>query len=113
MSGGEGFDDLDAEEKVKYCQAELAATLAKLDDAIARMTQLRTEIEDPGGLVRITLGHDGRLLSLFIEENIGQRLTNLQLEELLNRLFDSGNAAMRLSRSEFWETIGDFPPPRL
>jgi hypothetical protein len=107
-----GFDDLGPEEKVKFSEAEIAATLAKLDDAIARMAALRTEVEDPDGLIRFTLGDDGRLLTLFIHDNVGQRLTNLDLEDKLNRLLDAGNQAMRLSRKEFWASLDDFPPPQ-
>ena len=108
-----GFHDLDPEEKVKFSEAEIAATLAKLDDAIARIAALRTEVEDPDGLIRFTLGDDGRLLTLFMHENIGQMLTNRDLEDRLNRLFDRGNEAMRLSRSEFWSSLTEFPPPQV
>ena len=51
------FGDLSPEEKVKFSQAEIPATLATLNDAIARRMALRTEVEDPGGLVRYTFGH--------------------------------------------------------
>jgi hypothetical protein len=112
VTDASGFDDLGPEEKVKFSEAEIAATLAKLDDAIARMAALRTDVEDPDGLIRFTLGDDGRLLTLFIDDNVGQLLTNLALEEKLNRLLDAGNQAMRLSRSEFWATLDDFPPPQ-
>ena len=40
----------------------------QLDDMIATLTGLRIEVEDPDGLVRFTLGDDGRLLSLFIDD---------------------------------------------
>jgi hypothetical protein len=72
-----GFDDLGPEEKVKFSEAEIAATLAKLDDAIARMAALRTDVEDPDGLIRFTLGDDRWLLTLFIHDNVGQLLTTL------------------------------------
>jgi hypothetical protein len=101
VTDSSGFDDL-PEEKVKFSEAEIAATLAKLDDAIARMVALCTEVEDPDGLIRFTLGDDGRLLTLFIQDNVAQLLTNIDLEDKLNRLLDTGNQAMRLSRNEFW-----------
>jgi len=41
----------------------------------------------PDGLIRVTLGDDGRLR-------------------------DAGNEAMRLSRSEFWATLDNFAPPQ-
>jgi len=111
VTDSSGFDDLGPEEKVKFSENEIAATLAKLDDAIARMAALRTDVEDPDGLIRFTLGDDGRLLTLFIQDNVGQLLTNLDLEDKLNRLLDAGNQAMRLSRSEFWASLDDFAPP--
>jgi hypothetical protein len=110
VTDASGFDDLEPEEKVKFSEAEIASTLAKLDDAIARMAALRTEVEDPDGLIRFTLGDDGRLLTLFIQDNVGQLLSNLDLEERLNSLFDAGNQAMRLSRDEFWATLDDVVP---
>ena len=45
--------------------------LAKLDDAIARIAALRTDVEDPDGLIRFTLSDDGRLVSLYIADNVG------------------------------------------
>jgi hypothetical protein len=45
------FEDLGDAEKVKFVEAaELAATLNKLDDMIAELTGLRTEVEDPDGV---------------------------------------------------------------
>jgi len=39
---------------------------------------------DPAGLIRFTLGDDGRLLTLLIQDNVGELLTNLALEDKLN-----------------------------
>ena len=100
-------DDLNDAEKVRFCEAEITSALAKLDDAIARMAALRTEVEDPDGFVRFTLGEDGRLLSLFIHDAATTSLTNLGLEQKLNGLFAAGNDAMQLSRKEYW---GDVQP---
>ena len=107
MSGPSAFDDLGDAEKVKYCEAEIASTLQRLDDMIARLTALRTEVEDPEGLVRFTLGDDGRLLSLFIDDAVRTRLTNLSLEQKLNDLFEAGNSAMQLSRKQFWDETSE------
>jgi hypothetical protein len=101
------FEDLGDAEKVKFVEAELASTLNRLDDMIARLTGLRTEIDDPDGLVRFTLGDDGRLLTLFINDAVRTRLNNLGLEKKLNDLFSDGNEAMRLSRRQFWEDVGE------
>ena len=79
----------------------------KLDDMIARLTGLRTEVDDPDGLVRFTLGDDGRLLTLFIDDAVRTSLNNLGLEKKLNDLFSAGNEAMRLSRKQFWDGVGE------
>jgi hypothetical protein len=101
------FEDLGDAETVKFVEAELTSTLNRLDDMIAKLTGLRTEIEDPDGLVRFTLGDDGRLLTLFIDDAVRTRLNNLGLEKKLNDLFSAGNDAMRLSRKAFWDGVGE------
>jgi hypothetical protein len=101
------FDDLGGAEKVKFVEAELSSTLNRLDDMIARLTGLRTQVNDPDGLVRFTLGDDGRLLTLFIDDAVRTRLNNLGLEKKLNDLFAAGNESMRLSRKHFWEDVGE------
>jgi hypothetical protein len=101
------FEDLGDAEKVKFVEAELSSTLNRLDDMIARLTGLRTEVEDPDGLVRFTLGDDGRLLTLFIDDVVRTRLNNLDLEKKLNYLLSAGNEEMRLSRKQFWEGVGE------
>jgi hypothetical protein len=101
------FENLGDAEKVKFVEAELTATLNRLDDMIAKLTGLRTEIEDPDGLVRFTLGDDGQLLTLFIDDAVRTSLNNLGLEKKLNDLFSAGNEAMRLSRKEFWDGVGE------
>ncbi|KUI36230.1 hypothetical protein [Mycobacterium sp. GA-2829] len=107
MSGESNFDDLDDAQKVTYVEAEVAATLNRLDEMIAQLGALRTEVEDPDGLVRFTLGDDGRLLSLFVHDAVRTSLTHLGLEKKLNDLFQAGNDAMRLSRREFWDNVGE------
>lgn len=102
MTRSSEFDDLGDAEKVKCCQTEIAETVSRLDDMIARLASLRTEVDDPNGLVRFTLGDDGRLLRLFIDDFVAASLTRLSLEKKLNNLFLAGNEAMRLSRKEFW-----------
>jgi hypothetical protein len=99
------FDDLGDADKVKYSQAELAATFAELDAKLQRLAALRTETEDPEGLVRFTLGPDGRLLSLFIDDAAQTRLTNLALEQKLNEMFEVANEAAWQSRREVIDSL--------
>jgi hypothetical protein len=107
MTAADGFDDLGDAEKVKLCETEIAATVDRLSDMIARLAALRTEVDDPDGLVRFTLGDDGRLLTLFIDDFVAGKLTRMGLENKLNELFSAGNEAMRLSREEFWDSAED------
>ena len=86
-----GFDHLDAAAKVRYSQAELAATFAELSAVLDRLDALRTNASDRDGIVQFTLGPDGRLLSLFIDESVPGRLTHLALEEKLNDLLARAN----------------------
>jgi hypothetical protein len=54
------FDELDDAAKVKYSQAELAATYDELTAILERLAALRTDAVDPDGDIRIQLGPDGR-----------------------------------------------------
>ena len=85
-----------AAEKVKFVEAELAATLNKLDDIIAGLTGPRTEVDDPDGLVRFTLSDDERLLSLFIDDAVHTSLNNLGLDKKRDDRFAAGNETVRL-----------------
>ncbi len=97
------FEDLSDEEKVTFSQTELGAASAMLDELLRRHDALRTHVEDPDGLVRFTLGNDGRLLELFVHEAIGQQLDNLGFENLFNALLEAGNAGVRESLKDFGE----------
>ena len=108
MTGEPRFEDLGDAEKVAYAEAEISSTLGKLDDLIAALSALRTDVDDPDGLVRFTLGDDGRLLTLFIDDAVGTRLTNLGLEQKLNALLEHGNEAVRLTRQEWRDSMRDF-----
>jgi len=97
-----GFDDLDAAAKVRYSQAELAATFAELSAVLDRLDALRTNASDRDGIVQFTLGPDGRLLSLFIEKSAPGRLTHLALEEKINELLAEANRVAEKSRTDIY-----------
>jgi hypothetical protein len=110
MTAADGFDGLGDAEKVKFCETEIAATVDRLNNMITQLAALRTEVDDPDGLVRFTLGDDGRLLTLIIDDFVARSLTRTALEQKLNELFSAGNDAMRLLRKEFWESVSDRQP---
>jgi hypothetical protein len=108
VTGEPRFEDLGDAEKVKYSETEVAATLGKLDALIAELSALRTDVDDPDGVVRFTLGDDGRLLTLFIDDSAGNRLTNLGLEQKLNTLLEHGNQAVWATRQHWRDSMRDF-----
>ena len=71
MNGGDAFDDLGPEEKIKFSQAEIATKLAKLNDAIARR-MAPTEVADPDGLVRLALANVTTTQLFAVPEVIGR-----------------------------------------
>jgi DNA-binding protein YbaB len=108
VTGDPSFDDLSDAEKVTFSEDEVAATLSKLDELIAQLSALRTEVEDPDGLVRISLGDDGRLLALFIDDAVGTSLTNLALESKINALLAAGNEAVWQTRQQWRDSMREF-----
>lgn len=99
-TGGGGFEDLSDAEKVKFSQTETAATLAHLDKLLRELDDLRAAVDDPEGLVSLTLGFDGRLLEVRIADAIGRVMTNLELEKRLNGLFAAGTKGVDEMRAD-------------
>lgn len=100
MSADDEFNTLGDAEKVKFSQTETAATLSRLDNLLNELDNLRAGVDDPEGLVSLTLGFDGRLLEVRIADAIGNVMTNLQLEKKLNNLFSAGNKGVDEMRGE-------------
>jgi hypothetical protein len=98
--GAAGFDDLGDAEKVKFSQTETAAALAHLDELLRELDGLRARVEDPDGLISLTLGFDGRLIELRIADAIGRVMTNLELEKRLNSLFAAGTKGVEAMRDD-------------
>jgi hypothetical protein len=99
-AGAGGFDDLGDAEKVKFSQTETAAALAHLDELLRELDGLRARVDDPDGLIALTLGFDGRLLELRIADAIGHLMTNLELEKRLNSLFAAGTKGVDAMRDD-------------
>jgi hypothetical protein len=99
-AGGGGFDDLGDAEKVKFSQTETAGTLAHLDKLLRELDDLRAAVDDPDGLISLTLGFDGRLLEVRLADAIGRVMTNLELEKRLNGLFAAGTKGVDEMRAD-------------
>lgn len=97
------FYNLDDAEKVKYSQAETAATLAHLDKLLRDLDALGAVVDDADSLVSVSLGFDGHLLEIRIADGVGDVLTNIDLENRINRLFAAGTEGVNGMRAEFWE----------
>jgi len=102
------FDDLGDAEKVKFVQNETASTLAHLDKLLRDLDDLGAAVDDPDGYVSVSLGFDGHLLEIHIADAVGQVLTNIELEDRLNRLFTAGTKGINEMREELWnDAVGD------
>ncbi|EFG78824.1 hypothetical protein HMPREF0591_1270 [Mycobacterium parascrofulaceum ATCC BAA-614] len=99
-SADDEFNNLGDAEKVKFSQNETAAALSRLDHLLNELDSLRAGVDDPDGLVSLTLGFDGRLLEVRIADAIGNVMTNLQLEKKLNSLFAAGNKGVDEMRGD-------------
>ncbi len=104
------FYDLGDAEKVKFSENETAATLAHLDKLLSDLDELGAGVDDPDGLVSLSLGFDGRLLEIRIADAVGKVMTNLELENRLNRLFAAGTEGVNGMRAELWQNAVDEPP---
>jgi hypothetical protein len=98
------FDDLGDAEKVKFVQNETAGTLAHLDKLLRDLDDIGAGVDDPDGLVSLSLGFDGHLLEIHLADAIGQVMTNIDLENRLNSLFAAGTEGVNDMREEFWNS---------
>lgn len=98
------FYDLDDAEKVKFSQNETAATLAHLDKLLRELDDIGAGVDDPDGLVSLSLGFDGHLIEIQIADAVGQVVTNIDLENRLNRLFADGTKGINTLREQFWSS---------
>jgi hypothetical protein len=96
----DSFYDLGDAEKVKFSQNEIASTLAHLDKLLTELDGLRAAVDDPDGLVSLTLGFDGRLLDIQLADGIGHVMTNLDLEKRLNTLLAAGTEGVDDMRND-------------
>jgi hypothetical protein len=100
VTDASGFKDLADAEKVKFSQTETAATLAHLEQLLRELEGLRAGVDDPDGLVSLTLGFDGRLVDVRIADAIGHVMTNLELEKRINGLFAAGTKGVDQMRDD-------------
>ena len=98
----DNFYDLGDAEKVKFSQNEIASTLAHLDKLLTDLDGLRAGVDDPDGLVSLTLGFDGRLLDIQLADGIGHVMTNLDLEKRLNTLLAAGTEGVDDMRNDLF-----------
>lgn len=101
------FSNLGDAEKVKFVQNETAGTLAYLDKLLSDLDDIGVGVDDPDGLVSLSLGFDGHLTEIHIADAIGQVMTNIDLENRLNRLFAAGTEGITDMREEFWKHAGE------
>jgi hypothetical protein len=103
----ETFDNLGDAEKVKFVQNETAGTLAHLDKLLRDLDGIGAGVDDPDGLVSLSLGFDGHLVDIQIADAVGHVITNIDLEDRLNRLIAAGTEGITDMRDEFWKNAVD------
>jgi hypothetical protein len=101
----DAFRDLGDSEKVKFVESELATNLAHLNKVLEDLDALRAGVEDPQGLVSLTLGFDGRLVDIQIADAIGHVMTNLELEKRINSLLAAGTDGVDAMRQELLDDL--------
>jgi hypothetical protein len=94
------FDDLSDEEKVRFVDAEVAAAIAAVDEMIRRRDAVGFVLDDPDGLVQVTLGPTGGLAQLWLHDAACTNLNNIGLEQKLNAMFAEGQKALEEARNE-------------
>jgi hypothetical protein len=99
------FDDLGDAEKVKFSETETAATLAHLDKLLRDLDELGAGVDDSDGFVSVALGFDGHLVDIQIADGVGTVMTNIELENRLNRLFAAGTEGINHMRAELWRNV--------
>lgn len=110
LGSAANFFDLGDAEKVKFSESETAATLAHLDKLLSDLDELGAGVDDPDGLVSLSLGFDGHLLEIRIADAVGKVMTNLELENRLNRLLAAGTEGVNGMRADLWQSAVDEDP---
>jgi hypothetical protein len=90
----DAFEDLDPAAQEAAALAELDALSANLQHMLKRLRAIRVEVAEPDDSIRLTIGDDGRLLALFIADDVPRDLTNIELEHKINDLIRGGNEAV-------------------
>ena len=85
------FDELDDAAKVKYSQAELAATYDELTAILDRLAALRTEATIPTATSGCSWARTAGCSACSSTTSVPGRLTHLGLEEKLNDLLARAN----------------------
>jgi hypothetical protein len=98
------FYDLGDAEKVKFSENETAATLAHLDKLLRDLDELGAGVDDPDGFVSLSLGFDGHLVEIEIADAVGKVMSNIELENRVNRLFAAGTEGVNGMRADLWES---------
>lgn len=97
--------------KVAWISSVLHQLYAALDAKLAEFDALTIEVEDPEGLARLSVGYDGRLLSLFLHDALRSRLTNIELEQKLAELLAAAYESLATARHEITDTPLTWSPP--
>jgi hypothetical protein len=68
------------------------------------LDELGAGVDDPDGFVSLSLGFDGHLVEIEIADAVGKVMTNIELENRVNRLFAAGTQGVNGMRADLWES---------
>ncbi|WP_276823946.1 YbaB/EbfC family nucleoid-associated protein [Mycolicibacterium mageritense] len=105
------FDSLDDYGKVDFVENDLGGIAAGLDRLIKDLSDIKVGARDPDGVVEVTLGYNGRLNRLWLDENVSDRYSNLELEEKLNQTTRDALEAIDEAWSEIKQDAINYLPP--
>ena len=105
------FAGLDDRGKRAFCERELDDIYNGLDRLIQAISGVKVLAEDPDGVIRLTVGCDGRLIKLWIDPGATSRFTHLVLEQKFNETMRDALDEVARARSEIDISAIDYLPP--
>ena len=110
-SAQEVFDSLDDRGKRDFAEKELADYAAGLDELIKKLSNVKVGAQDPDGVVEVTLGYNGRLSRLWMDQGATARFNNIELEDKLNQTMrDALDGIDAAWAEETKDAINHMPP---
>lgn len=110
-TAAEVFDSLDDHGKCDFVLNEFDEIRSGLDKLIAAIGSISVTVEDPDGVVELTVGCDGRWTKLWIDPGAPARFTNLELEDKVIGLLHDAAKHVAAAREKLTRNAIAYLPP--